>query len=335
MTPEMPEWLRKRLEGLPSAERAEQEREWREMAEAVRDHDTLRDLDRLNGLIRDRVAGVARRYQTAAYIVGRAGTGKTHTVRDALDALGDDCRWVYRNARMSPAALFEVFQEHADSVVVIDDVPLLFREPQAVQLLLAAVGGDPGRPRPITYSTKGDHRRAEFRGGLVAISNLPLKTDPLAAAVRSRAVVLSHEPTDEMLVAQMRQLAGRGYKGLTPAECREVVEFLVGEAREGDHRIDLRHYGKAVEDFLFCKENAAHSDWRSLVRSSLRTFAPAGSQRPGRAEQIEAERKVAAELLAKYPNPTPAQTEERNREWMRRTGKSPHSYYRRVREMGN
>jgi hypothetical protein len=330
-----PQWLIDKLTTMDPTKRAEYEQEYLEMRQAHEDCTALLALEQLNGLIRDRVIGVAKRYQTAVYIVGRAGTGKTYTVRETLNALGDDAGWVYRNARMSPAALFELFDQYADSVIVIDDVPLLFSNKQAVQILMAALGGDPDKSRTITYSTKGDHRRTEFRGGLIALSNLPLKNDPLALAIKSRTVFLSHEPTDEMLIAKMRQLARKGYKGLSPDECMEVAEFVICESRRSDYRLDLRYYGKAVEDYLYCQENVAHSDWHALVQSSLHTFAQAeaGAQKHTRAGQIEAERKIATELATKYPHPTPEQTEERNREWRERTGKSTDAYYRRLKEL--
>ena len=333
MTPKVPDWLAAKLAGMPPHERAEHEKEWMEAVQADEDCRTLDALEGLNDLIRDRVRSVAYRYQTGAYIVGRAGTGKTHIVRETLDGLGDGSQWVYRNARISPANLFEVFQQYADATIVIDDVPLLFSNKQGLQILMAALGGDPDKPRPITYGTKGNHQRTEFRGGLIAISNLPLKNDPLAQAIKSRTVILPHEPTDEMLVAKIRDLARKGYKGLTREQCEEVAEFVITECRAGDYRIDLRYYAKGVEDYRFALEKNALSSWQRMVQSGLRSvpLTEAEPHRYTRAEEIEAGRKTAAELAAKYPNP--GQTGERNREWRDRTGKAPAAFYRRLKEL--
>jgi len=57
-------------------ERAEYEEELRVLRQAEFDWDRLDELERLQNLIRDRVLTVAKGYQTGAYIVGRAGTGK-------------------------------------------------------------------------------------------------------------------------------------------------------------------------------------------------------------------------------------------------------------------
>ena len=57
----------------------------------------LKDYRRLITLLSDRVRSVARGFQTGAYIVGRPGAGKTHTVRRVLEACEAD--HVFLNAR--------------------------------------------------------------------------------------------------------------------------------------------------------------------------------------------------------------------------------------------
>jgi hypothetical protein len=289
------------------------------------DEDTLAELNRLNDLIRDRVRTVALRFQTAAYIVGRPGTGKTHTVTHTLEGMVG-VGWTYRNARLSPAALYELIEQYQDSVIVIDDVPLLFKNVQAVQILLAAVGGDPGKARRVTYSTKGDHRNCDFRGGIVAISNEPItKKDPLGQALGSRGAALHHEPTDEMMAAMIRTLARESYKGLPVAECREVADFVIRESRAADYRLDLRYFTKGIEDFLYTKTHRAYSDWRELVRSSLKTFALTErvemSPRDRRSTEL---RRIVVELEGKK-DMTPGQRVD---EFKRRTGGSQAAYYR-------
>jgi hypothetical protein len=129
--------------------------------------DALDHYHRLIALLADRVRSVAGKFQTGAYLVGRAGSGKTHTVRRVLEECG--ANYVILNGRITPAALYEEIEERADSIVVIDDVPTLFDSQHAAQILLAAIGGDPGTPRRVTYVTKKERRITEFRGGIIAI----------------------------------------------------------------------------------------------------------------------------------------------------------------------
>lgn len=150
-----------------------------------KDQDHLNAFAKLTDLIRDRTRSVAERYQVGCYLVGRAGTGKTYTVSETLDSLGK--LWILRNSRMSPMGLWTLLEEHPEHTVVLDDISTLFNEVSALQILMAALGGKPGQPRTITYTTKDKHERKsfEFHGGIVAISNVALRRDPLADAVAS------------------------------------------------------------------------------------------------------------------------------------------------------
>lgn len=146
-------------------------------------------------LIRDRVASVAHGYHTACYLVGRPGTSKTSTVREELDRLG--VASAYQNARMTPMGLFNFIVEHPEHVIVLDDIASLFKNDQAIQILLAALDGEPKKPRAVSYRSKDEIVTVMFTGAMIAISNVPLRCDPLARALGSRVVVLEHEPTDE------------------------------------------------------------------------------------------------------------------------------------------
>lgn len=215
---------------------------------ALSDEDSqhLQQFQRLLDRVRDRTRGVAEGYQNGVYLAGGAGSAKTYTVRETLDALQRP--YAYRNARMSAMGLWAFLKEHPEHTCVLDDIPALFDQRQALQILMAAMGGELGKPRPVTYTIKDKHERKSFlfKGGIIAISNLPLRRDPLADAVASRAVVLEHEPSDQMLAAFMRHRAIQGFEDLSPAECLEVVEFVIAETRAADYRLDLRSHDEGL-----------------------------------------------------------------------------------------
>src|SRR4051812_23077401 len=101
------------------------------------DRTNLRSFEAKLDLIRDRTKSVALRYHVGAYLVGRPGTAKTHTVRAALDDL--DRPWIYRNARMSPMGLWGLLADFPEHTIVLDDISTIFGNMQAVQVILAAL----------------------------------------------------------------------------------------------------------------------------------------------------------------------------------------------------
>jgi hypothetical protein len=292
------------------------------------DQARLDEFDAMLDLIRDRTRSVAERYQVGAYLVGRPGSSKTYTVMETLERL--DTPWTYRNSRMSPMGLYCLLEEHPEHTIVLDDISSLFNQPQALQILMAALGGKAGQPRTVTYVTKDERKSFLFAGGIIAISNLPLGRDPLADAVASRVALLEHEPSDEMIAAFMRSQAIKGFKDMAPEECLEVVEFVIAETRACDYRLDLRSMGKAWQDYRLDRHGKTLRPWRDLVRSSLKRLVGDDQTRPeGRAERLACERRIARELFERFPDDKAG----RDAEWERIVGTSPHSLYRRKREL--
>lgn len=294
------------------------------------DQEQLDAFEHLTDLIRDRTRTVAERYQVGCYLVGRAGSGKTYTVSETLNELGTP--WILRNSRMSPMGLWCLLEEHPEHTVVLDDISTLFNEVSALQIFMAALGGRPGESRTITYTTKDKHERKsfEFTGGIIAISNVPLRRDPLADAVASRVVRLEHEPSDEMVAAFMRKQALKGYQDMTPEECLEVVEFAIAETRACDYRLNLRVMEKAWQDYRLDKHGKANCSWEELVKSSLKRIVTQGRPKlTGRADRKAMEQEIALDLFRRYPSDKAL----RDAQWREQTGKAPDSLYRRHREL--
>jgi len=287
------------------------------------DRQLVQQLDEKLQLIRDRVASVAHRYHTACYLVGRPGTSKTFTVRTELERLEEP--WAYQNARMTPMGLFSFLAEHPEHVIVLDDIGSLFKNDQAMQILLAALDGDPGQPRIVRYKSKDKEQTINFTGTVIAISNVPLRCDPLARALGSRIVMLEHEPTDDEMAAFIRHLSADGSDDLSPDECLEVAEFVISETRENDLRLDLRHLRKGWQDYRQVRDKRAKTCWQDLVRTSLLKLAREMLLPMSKAEDIEQQRLLVIELMEKYPNDRQKQLAE----WPH----SKSSFYQRKREV--
>lgn len=282
----------------------------KQMSDQQNEHDAqlVRELEAKLQIIRDRVGSVAHRYHTACYLVGRPGTSKTYTVKEELQRL--DMPWVYQNARMTPMGLFGFLADHPEHIIVLDDIASLFKNDQAIQVFLAALGGEPGKPRTVTYKSKDEEHKILFQGGIVAISNVALRHDPLARALGSRLTMLEHEPTDDQIGAFMRRLALEGFEDLSPEECLEVVEFVIAETRDFDQRLDLRHLTKAWQDYRQVGHGKAQTPWRDLVRTSLHKLPTEPILPFSKREDIELQVQLVKELAEKYPNDTQRQLAE-------------------------
>jgi hypothetical protein len=272
--------------------------------------------------IRDRTKSVSEGYQNGVYLVGRPGTGKTHTVRETLER--NDASYLYRNARMTPMGLFEELSANADRTIVLDDISSLFDQRQSLQILMAALGGKLGSARPVTYIAKNSHERKSFSfsGGIIAISNVPLRRDPLADALASRVILHEHEPNDAELAALMRYLALKGKDELNPEECLAVIEFVIDESRQHDYRLDLRLMDKGLQDYLQWKDGNTLRSWQELIRASMKqTLRHTLGEKLTKQEEIQLEVDMVLRLMEKYPDDPRRQIEE--------SGLKPSTFYER------
>lgn len=261
-------------------------------------------------LIRDRVRGVAHGYHTAFYLVGRSGTSKTFTVLEELERLEETgTLHVYRNAQMTPMGLFELLVDNPEHVIVLDDINTLFSKNLSMQILMAATGGEPNEPRLVSYKSKNEDHQTNFSGGIIAISNVPLRHDPLAHAFASRAVIVNHEPTDADMCAFIFDLAEKGTDDHSPEECQEVAEFLIAETRDRNRQLDVRQYTKALQDFRQDRDGFTGCSWKELVRTSLCKSLMVEVKTPPKTHRMERDREKVREAMSLYPGDTRKQIE--------------------------
>ena len=122
------------------------------------DRRALADLHSCLSVVRDRVRGVALGHHTGFYLFGRPGTGKTYNIRRTLEQ--DGVKYYYHHGHLTPMGLFELLEEHPDCIIVLDDVAEILNQRIAVQILLAALGSQPGETgvRIVKYQQAGTRR---------------------------------------------------------------------------------------------------------------------------------------------------------------------------------
>lgn len=301
--------------------------------------ENLSALSRLHSkhsLIRDRIRAVVRGAANGIYLHGRPGLSKTYLVRTTLEQLGQ--RHAYQNSHVTPIGLFELIESNPQSVIVLDDVSSIFTQPTALQILLAALGTphDGSRTRVVRYKRADVDRRVNFEGGIIAISNLQLAghTNQVLGALRDRVHVLSYEPTDEEVEANLFEIAGTAPRGVSSVDAVMVASFLLDTCRMAGVRPSIRLFmDKSLPDFALWKNGDSESHWHDLVRAGVEeaVIAPQHPLRDiSRKEQVEADRRIVQDLCVEFPD-----KKRRIEVWKARTGKSTAAFYRRYRELRN
>jgi hypothetical protein len=298
------------------------------------DKEKIASLHKRLAIIRDHVRGVALKRYSGLYLYGRPGTSKTYCVRTSLDAI--DADYHYLNGSISTAALFGELAAHDDKIIVLDDVGALFHDRTAQQILLAALGKQPGDgPRIIIYVRHGKEMTVEFSGGIIAISNERLGRGPLHRAIASRVPCLHYDPPDDETAVLMRSMAACGWplegeRVLTPDETLAVTEYVIEMSAQIGCRLDMRVlFDMALPYYHQYKCGQTESDWRDLVSASLSEVIPdpVYSTTSTSAERREQEIRIAEEIRAGGGT-----SDEQEQEWQERTGRSRATYYRRKME---
>ncbi|MEX2216522.1 MAG: AAA family ATPase [Phycisphaeraceae bacterium] len=295
---------------------------------SVDDRDYLMTLGQKLGLLCDHVKSAALGFSNGLFIHGRPGTGKTHTVTGILKQL--KIKWVLCNSQMTPRGLFDALKANPSSVFLLDDVHTFLVKPEARQVLLAACGGDLGKPRLVTYTTARDGREEFlFTGSIIVISNRRMRdNDEIAKAVSSRLFPFHYDPSDGEILAMTRARCLRGKDGLTARECFKVLDLVA----ESGKRFDLRTLDRALASFRFSRHHRTCQTWEDRVLSMLDEHV---NDEPvlavTRQDTKDHELKFVSDLLDRFPDRK--QRAERERQWSSLTGKSSDSLYRRMREL--
>lgn len=195
-------------------------------------------LEHLEGL----TTGLIKGSFNALFVAGRGGTGKTQTVEDTLEehGLSDGSGFFKITGSASPIGIYTALYKNRKGIVLFDDCDGALESQDGRNIIKAAT--DTKKVRKIAWSKKsagmfdpdegpkkgkgraddeedpetddedvdinGDQvpRHFEFTGRVIFISNLPLnKLDP-DGALRTRAFIITIDPTPEELFERMDEI---------------------------------------------------------------------------------------------------------------------------------
>lgn len=167
---------------------------------------------------------VATRELASTLVTGEGGLGKSFTVMQTLRKTGlEDITKMEIGAKFdgqrgyvvvkgfsTAKGLFRTLYENRKQIIVFDDCDSVLKDPNAVNLLKAAL--DSYDVRIVTWNAEGWSsnedlpKTFEFEGGVIFISNLPKHKVP--QAIRSRALCADVSMTREEVIERMRMIVG-------------------------------------------------------------------------------------------------------------------------------
>ena len=197
---------------------------------------------------------VGKGIQPSLVITGSAGTGKTFLVKDTLTKMGlkESNEFVHFKGRATAAGLFVTLYDNCDKIIVLDDCDSVFKDPDAVNMLKAAL--DSYDTRNISYITSkplkdqfGTHlpRSFEFTGKIIFISNLDQST--LDEAIRSRSFVSDISMTTEQMFMRIEGLMEK-MEDKIPTKAKQQAMTIMKELHEkyDGISVNLRSFIKAA-----------------------------------------------------------------------------------------
>ena len=207
---------------------------------------------------------VGKGIQPSLVITGSAGTGKTFLVKDTLTKMGlkESNEFVHFKGRATAAGLFVTLYDNCDKIIVLDDCDSVFKDPDAVNMLKAAL--DSYDTRNISYITSkplkdqfGTHlpRSFEFTGKIIFISNLDQST--LDEAIRSRSFVSDISMTTEQMFMRIEGLMEK-MENKIPTKAKQQAMTIMKELNEkyDGISVNLRSFLKAARICAMGFENA-------------------------------------------------------------------------------
>ena len=249
-----------------------------ETVEDTEEHVSFSDsLEHLKGLTTSLIKGSFN----ALFVAGAGGVGKTQSVEDALSEAGlsDGDGYFKNTGSASPIGIYGLLYKYRTGIILFDDSDGALADQDGRNLLKAAT--DTKKIRKLAWNKKSstmydpadyptDYQSTDpeelpkyfnFEGRIIFISNLPIdKLDP-DKALRTRAFMISINPTPEELFEHMGKILHKinleDGLTLTSAERYDVLEVVKAKKKNVSLRTLVRALNLAA---------SGAQNWRELVR---------------------------------------------------------------------
>lgn len=205
----------------------------------------------------------------AMTLVGPAGMGKTHLVRQTLDELG--VPYTVYGGHITLATIYEFLYEHNDELIFFDDVSQLITKTEIMELLKQALNVS-GHDRVLHYRSKNVlsenvPNKFVFDGRIIFAFNVLDKKNPNVKAILSRAPSLELKFSRTEILEIMFKIAEGDGGGLLEYE-KMIVVKLIEDYTDISMDIELRKLFLAFKIYASSKKlyGEGNTAWQKQVK---------------------------------------------------------------------
>jgi len=226
--------------------------------------------------IKELVRQVVTGHQIGLWVHGRGGTGKTHSIVEAILEAKPDWK-PEKLVHQTPKGLFGMLASNPEGILFLDDCTQLFRNEGVFSILRNAfeVNSKDTKPFPNrtikwSNSTQGDWV-TDFRGSIIISSNeIPKQYSEAMTAFQTRVITFAYNPSSDEILEMMKAIASKGYArqtigSLTPQEAMEVIDFIAEEYQAQNKPLDMRLLTKCFNSRLYSKQKR-DTNWQGPLK---------------------------------------------------------------------
>lgn len=282
-------------------------------------------------LVMDGVESVCKGFSTALFVWGPGGLGKSHVLRECLEAMCGK-KWHHHTAHSTPKALFLSLLEEPNDVHLYEDCEKVLKTDLSASILRAACGAPNQAERLITYETNQEKLRFNFRGGIIFATNENLsRTNGPMQAVASRFRPIKWDMTIEERIAVIYKIAEKDrYVNkvlITAKEAKMVADELIAMATKSTSTLtlDLRLFSEHALPAYAQNKSNPDMKWHDLMNAKINGVAV--TKEMSQQERSESLRQVAVKIDLEGGT-----TKEKIAKWKSLTELGQAIYYRHLRE---
>ena len=211
----------------------------------------------------------------ALIILSKCGLGKTTFVFNAVKErkLQLSKHWLYYNSYFTPLAFYQTLGQTSalqiPRLLVLDDVELILRNKQTLNLLKSATWENEKGKRIVNYVSNSylvkELPAINFNGKIILLLNELPPDNPILQALKDRVLFVELNFTNQQILELMKEeILPQEFKGLEFIKKKKVFDFIAKQTTP-DTNLSFRTLIKAFNFYLY-----SPTAWQEMVWEMLK-----------------------------------------------------------------